>query len=131
MAENETPNTGQERIAELEGLLAGKDEELNKANDRLGKLDDDLKQAVASYKTLIVKSNPDVLPELLSGESITALDNSLARSKELVVRIKSKLEEQVMAMRIPAGAPQRKDLDTGDMSPREKIRWGIVKGSPK
>ncbi len=131
MTENEPQNTGQERLAELEGLLARKSEELNKANDLLAKVDADLKQAVAGYRTMLAKTNPDVLPELLGGETIAALDSSLARSKELVGRIKSRLEEQAGSIRIPAGAPQREGVDVEGMSPREKIRWGIVRGSAK
>ena len=138
MAENEQ-KTGQERISELEGLLAGKAEELNQAssrlaeleksvteaNDRLGKLDGSLKQAVAGYRTMMVKSNPEVLPELLSGETMEALDDSLVKAKELIGKVKSGLEAQAASTRIPAGAPQRAGLDMGSLSPREKIVYGI------
>ena len=66
------------RISELEDLLAQKDEELTEANARIleleqavaelsGKLtiaSSSLAEAVASYRTMVVQANPDVLEEL-------------------------------------------------------------------
>jgi DNA anti-recombination protein RmuC len=108
------------RLAELEKSMA-------EANEKLENLNGSFKQAVASYRTLMVKSNPEVLPELLEGETIEALDKSLSRARELIGKVKSGLEAQAAAARIPAGAPQRAEPDPGSMSSREKIRWGLTK----
>jgi hypothetical protein len=92
-------------------------------------LDCSFKQAVISYKTLITKANPDVLPEMLTGESIEDLDASLGKARELIGKIKTGLETQNKAARVPAGAPQRGAPDTSSLSPREKIRLGMEKAN--
>jgi len=134
-----TQGNEQARIAELQGLLTGKTEELTKAGkhlaelertaaeagDRAGKLDGSLKQAVISYRTLITKANPDVLPEMLTGESVEELDSSLGKARELISKIKNGLQTQSQAARVPAGAPQRGAPDMSGLSSREKIRLGL------
>ena len=113
MVENEQ-NTEQTRVSELEGLLAKQGEELDQANARLAESEriaaeagEQLKGAVLSYRGLIEKTNPEVPAELLAGETIEALDNSLVKAKELITKVKSGLEAQSVNTRIPAGAPQR------------------------
>jgi hypothetical protein len=142
--EQKTPNegstpTGAGRTSELEGLLSSQTEELQgakvrlaemekaliEANERTTRLDGSLKQAVTSYKVLILKANPDILPELLSGETITDLDSSVSQARDLIGKIKSGLESQAGETHIPAGAPQRGAADTSGLSAREKIREGI------
>ena len=87
--------TSGERVAELEKLIAQKDQELAsrdtriseleqaaasleseiatlkqavaESDDSLNKLNESLKQAVTSYKTLVIQSNPDVPDELVTG----------------------------------------------------------------
>ncbi len=137
MSENETKNNGAAvqtaekpdergaRITELEGLLAAKTDELSKAGARLADLEKTVAGAVASYRTVIVQSNPDILPDLIAGETIEALDGSLERARALIGKVKAGLEAQKAAARIPAGAPPRTPADTSSLSPREKIRQGV------
>jgi hypothetical protein len=49
---------------------AGLAESMAKKKDQIATLDGSLKQAVVSYQTLITRSNPDVLPEMLVGDTI-------------------------------------------------------------
>jgi hypothetical protein len=119
------------RISELEGLLAGKTEELTKAGIRLAELEKAAAGAVSRYKAVIVQSNPDVLPELVTGESIEALDGSLAKARELIGKVKVGLEAQKAAARVPAGAPPRGPVDTSSLSSREKINLGVEKARGK
>jgi hypothetical protein len=112
------------------------------ANERLDRLDSSLKSAIASYRALVIRANPDVLPEFISGESIEALDASLARAKDLIGKVRSGLETRAAAaaaaMRVPSGAPQRGAVDAaaaaaaaagsaGSLSPRDKISLGVEK----
>jgi hypothetical protein len=145
MAENEQTNSpapqaaeAAKRIAELEGLLAGKTEELTKAGTRLAELEASASSAAAAavaavsrYKAVIVQSNPDVLPELISGETIEALDGSLAKARDLIEKVKKNLEAKKAADRVPAGAPPRGAADTSGLSSREKISQGVEKARGK
>jgi hypothetical protein len=120
-----------QRVVELEAVLAARNEELSKAGARLAELEKAAAGAVSSYKAVIVQANPDVLPELITGQSIEALDASLAKARELIGKVKTGLEAQKAANRIPAGAPPRAGADTGSLSSREKIRQGVEKARGK
>jgi len=141
------------RIAELENLIAQQDQELASRNTRiseleqmtaslesevatlkqavtesdesLNKLNESLKQAVASYKALVIQSNPDVPEELVTGDSIEAITDSLASAKELVTKIRKGMEAEVSLARVPIGAPERTAPDLSALSPREKIQYAI------
>jgi len=142
-----------ERVVELENLIAQKDQELAsrdtriseleqaaasleseiatlkqavaESDDSLNKLNESLKQAVVSYKTLVIQSNPDVPDELVTGDSIEAITDSLASAKELVTKIRKGMEAEVSLARVPIGAPERTAPDLSALSPREKIQYAI------
>ena len=131
--------TSAARIAELESLLTQKGDELELASTRIAgleqataelneKLTDNgnaLSQAIASYRALAIKSNPDIIEELISGDSIEEIDASLERAQNLIIKVKKGLEEEVSAIRVPAGSPQRAPFDLSILSPREKIQYAI------
>ena len=145
--------TSGERVAELENLIAQKDQELAsrdtriselkqaaasleseiatlkqavaESDDSLNKLNESLKQAVVTYKTLVIQSNPDVPDELVTGDSIEAITDSLASAKELVTKIRRGMEAEVSLARGPSGAPDRTAPDLSALSPREKIQYAI------
>jgi len=154
--QNQNPN-GEElessRVAELEGLIAEKDEglaskdsrisELEQAiadrdnqiaalkqslaelDQRLTELDNSLSQAVSSYRALVVKSSPGVPEELIAGDSIEAIDRSVEDAQTLIDKVRKELEAEIAGARVPAGAPQRTPLDLSALSPREKIQYAI------
>jgi uncharacterized coiled-coil protein SlyX len=127
------------RVAELEQLVAQKESELAAKDSRiteleqavasrdsqLAELEGKLSQAVASYKALVVKANPAVPAELISGESVEEIDQSLANARVLVDRVRQELESEIAAAKIPAGAPPRTPLDFSVLSPKEKIQYAI------
>ena len=120
------------RVIELEGLVAQKDEELAKANTRVSELEQvvaesgrNLAQAISSYKALVVKSNPGVLEELITGDTIDDINASLERAKTIVGMVRQGLEVEMASARVPAGAPERTPTDLSALSPREKIQYGI------
>lgn len=126
------------RLAELEALLTTRNEELAQANARLEEVEqalalsreslsaanDGLNKAVSSYRTLVVKSNPDVLEELIKGDNVEAVDLSLKSARELIGRVKTSIEAEISAARVPAGAPARSSVAV-PLSPREKIQQGM------
>jgi hypothetical protein len=98
---------------------------LNQTNNRLTKLEADLEKATTGYRQMLISNNPDILPELIGGESIEALDRSLSTGRELTEKIKKQLEKQMAAERIPSGAPTRTPPDTENLSSHEKIVYGL------
>ena len=157
--ENQNPpeveESGQsgDRVSELEGLIAQKDEELTKANARIIELEQtvanldnevatlkqavaeseekltsinhSLTEAIASYKALVTQFNPEVLEELITGDTIEAIDESLEEAKTLISRVRQGLEAEITAGKVPAGAPIRTPPDLSALSPREKINYAI------
>ncbi|GAI99084.1 unnamed protein product, partial [marine sediment metagenome] len=142
-----------DRVTELEDLMAQKDEELTKANariieleqtvanldsevvslkqalaeseERLTTINHSLAEAVAVYKDLVAQSNPEVPEELITGDTIEAINESLEKAKTLVNRVKQGLEAEITAGKVPAGAPIRTPPDLSALSPREKINYAI------
>lgn len=141
--ESQNPSNGEEsgesRLTELEGLLAQKDEEMAKANDRITELErvaaeseeklttvsSSLAEAVASYRAAVVESHSEVLEELITGDSIEAINESLKEAQTLVGKVRQGLEAEVALTKIPAGAPERTSPDLSTLSPREKIQYAL------
>ncbi len=120
------------RILQLEQALADKDGEiadlkqaLHEAKQTLDELGKALPQAVAAYKELVVQVNPGVLAELITGDTIEEVNESLKNARALMERVRQEMEAEASKTRIPAGAPQRAPLDLSALSPREKIQYGI------
>ena len=154
--QNENPvgeELAQSRVAELESLLAQKEEEFSLANARFTELEQTvaslegevatlkqsnlesdqkltevssaLSQAVASYKARVIESSPEIPIDLIAGETIEAIDNSLENAKSLISKVREGLEAQIKLVKIPAGAPPRAPIDLSVLSPREKIQYAI------
>jgi len=141
--ESQIPSNGEEsgesRLTELEGLLAQKDEELAKTSDRITELEgavaeseeklttisSSLAEAVASYRAVVTESHPEVLEELITGDSIEAINESLQEAQTLVGKVRQGLEAEITLAKIPAGAPERTSPDLSALSPREKIQYAL------
>ncbi len=153
--EPELSVVSEDRITELEGLVAQRDEELTQANtrfveleqavatkdgeittlkqsndgleERLTTVSNSLIEAVASYKAVVVQANPEVVEELVSGDTIEFINESLNKAKTLVSKVREGLETEISLARVPAGAPERTSPDLSALSPREKIQYAIGK----
>jgi len=133
-------------IAELENLLAARDQEITtkdshvseleltvsnlqqsiaESNDNLAQLKESLTQAVGSYRALVVQAKPEVLEELVTGDSIEAINESLRSAEELIGKVKMSIAEEIASARVPAGAPQRTPPDLSALSSREKIHYAL------
>ncbi len=120
------------RLEELEEAIAGKDGEIaglkqdrNELEDRLASLNSSFNEAVASYKMMMVRANPEVIEDLISGDTIESVNESLDRAKALVSRVRQGVEAEISLAKVPAGAPERKPPDLSALSPREKIQYAI------
>jgi septal ring factor EnvC (AmiA/AmiB activator) len=119
-------------IIRLEQELAGRDSEivalkqaLGEAERRLTEIGKALPQAVAAYKALVIQGNPGVLAELITGDTVEEVNESLKNAQALVERVRQEMEAEAAKTRIPAGSPQRAPLDLSALSPREKIQYAI------
>ena len=120
------------RLAELEQVVAGKDSEIadlkqnrDELEGRLTILSNSLAQAVASYKAMVVQANPEVINELITGDTIESINESLGRAKDLVKKVRQGIETETYLAKVPAGAPERTSPDLSALSPREKIQYAI------
>ena len=136
---NEAKDEESLHLIELKSLVRDKDRALAKANARISELEqvlveseeklkttnDSLAEAIVSYKKLVIENSPEVPEELIGGESVPAVNQSLEQARSLVSRVKQGLEAEIQATRVPAGAPQRTSPDLSALSPREKIQYGV------
>jgi flagellar biosynthesis/type III secretory pathway protein FliH len=120
------------KVAALETAVAEKDAALSEAKKTLDAQTHDFgvmkmgyEAAVTAYRKLAVGSNPIFSDELITGTTIAEVDASMKKVAGLAEGIKTKLEAELKATVIPAGAPERSGPDTSGMSPREKIKAGI------
>jgi hypothetical protein len=118
-------------VNELEDILINKDSEistLTQLKDNLEKqiegLNRSLMDAVSGYRAMVIQSNHEIPEEMLSGDTIEAIGESLKRAKTLVGKVRKSLETDLLTSQFPAGAPER-SVPVLDMSPREKILHGI------
>lgn len=126
------PAVADARIAELEQAVSEKDSEITALKQSVAELDEQvatasssLAEAVLSYKGMIIASNPDVMGELISGDTTESIDDSLEKAKSLIGKVRQGLEAEISLARVPAGAPERRPPDLSALSPREKIQSAI------
>jgi uncharacterized coiled-coil protein SlyX len=120
------------QISELEQALAERDEQINtlkqsvaELETKLTELADSRSQALASYRALVISSNPDLPEELIAGDNVEEIDQSLAGARALIDRVRQRLETEIAGARIPAGAPLRTPADLSVLSPQEKIQYAM------
>ena len=92
---------------------------------RLTAVNDSLSKAVTSYKGAVVRANPEVIEELITGDSIASIDESLSQAKELVSKVRRGVQSEISLAKVPAGAPERTRPDLSALSPREKIQYAM------
>ena len=119
-------------ISRLEQSLTAKDSEiadlkqsLNEVRGESVRLDNTLAEAVKAYRELTLQANPGVLAELITGDTVGDVDESLKNARTLMDKVRQEIEAVTSKARIPAGAPQRTPQDTSVLSPREKIQYAI------
>lgn len=120
------------RLIELAQVLSNKDSELATLRqaeaglrEKLTALSDSLAGAVANYKAVVLQSNPEVVEELISGDSIESINDSLSKAKSLVNKVRLGVEAEILSVRVPAGAPERTSPNLSPLSPREKIKQAL------
>jgi len=129
--ENELKARGA-RIIKLEQDLATKESEILALKNELDGLkqavvdrDKAMAQAVADFKETVIQANIGLPPELIAGDTIAAVKESLHNARAVVEKVRQEMDAAAAQARIPAGAPQRLAPDLSGLSPREKIQQGL------
>jgi len=79
---------------------------------------------LATVRELILRAHPDVVPELIAGESIDALLASVEPAQAAWQR----LAERIGVPPVPAGGAKPLAVDPERLSASEKIRRGLARG---
>jgi hypothetical protein len=126
-----------EALAELQALTEAEAETTSAAEQALEATRRELEEerrlalaAVARYRDAALAAEPDLPPELVSGETLEEVDTSLAAARRTVAQIRQRLAEesesaQSFGRGFPAGAPARLGSSTEGMSAAEKIAQGL------
>ena len=105
-------NQLEQKTAEFEKVIADKESEIAALRKSEGELQEklfavskSLTEAVARYKARVIQMNPGITEELISGETIEAVEISLEKAIGLIRRVKKSIEKEISNTRVPAGAP--------------------------
>jgi len=87
--------------------------------------------AVARYRDAVLATEPQLPPELVSGQTVEEVDASLAAARRTVAAIRQRLTEaaEPSLRGFPAGAPARLGGATDGLSAAEKIARGLEQRS--
>ena len=114
----------QERAARDSEIVALK-QAMEDAEGRIKETGENLTKAVASYKEQVIQGNPGVPADMIVGETVEEIDESLKKALALIEKVRQEMEAEASKMRIPGGAPQRTPMDLSGLSAREKIQYAI------
>ena len=119
-------------INRLEQTLAARDSEIDGLKRSLSDLkvesdglSENLTRTVAAYREITLQANPGVPVEIITGNSIDEINESLKNARALVDKVRQEIEVENTQTRIPAGAPSRTAQDIASLSPREKIQRAL------
>lgn len=84
------------------------------------------RQDAERYRQALLRTEPEVPPELVTGATVDEVDTSLAAARATVQAVRRHLAHQAAGVRVPAGAPLRGEPDAGALSPRQKIALALV-----
>lgn len=84
-------------------------------------------EALAAYRELVLRAEPELPPELITGGTLGDVNASIESARAMVAHVQAALTRSNAAAVVPAGAPLRVLVpDTSQMSAREKLSYGIA-----
>ena len=110
-----------ERTSELSTLKTN----IEQGNTQIASLRQSRDEAVGKYKASLTAINPLIPQEMITGDTIEAIDTSLELARGLVQKIQDGLDVQRESETVPIGSPPRTGPITQDMSSRQKITYGL------
>ena len=125
--------TQAETLAQTKAELVSRDDELTVLRDGLAaarseaeELRAGLRSAAEKYRQAVLATRTEVPPDLVGGETVEEVDRQLEAALSMVAQLKSHLDSQAQAQRVPTGAPARRAPDLATLSPTEKISHGLA-----
>ena len=122
-----------DHIAELETLLdrervaaAATQDALNTAGAELAAVKESRTEAIGACRDALRLAHPELPPDLIKGESVQELTDSVSGAQALVGKVRAALEQERSASRVPAGAPVDSGPDLSGLSARETISAGVT-----
>ncbi len=115
----------EQAVAAKESEIAALKKELDGLKQTLDELHKTIAQAVVAYKGMVMAANPGLPAELITGDTIEAINESVKNAHAIMEKVRQEMEAAAARTRIPAGAPQRTALDLSGLSSREKIQQGL------
>ena len=112
-------------ISDLQAQLAHATQGSDATTAELTQVKDAHTRAVAKYLDAVKLANPTIPGEVIAGDTIEAIDTSVAKATAIAGAVKASLEAQAKETRVPAGAPPRGEIAIEGLSPKEKIAAGI------
>ena len=125
-AQAETLVQAKTELASRDAELAALSDEVAAARSEAEELRVGLRSAAEKYRQAVLASRAEVPPDLVSGETVEEVDRQLESALRMVAQLKSHLESQAQAQRVPTGAPARRTPDTAALTPTEKISYGLA-----
>ena len=115
----------EEQLNGLTQQLEGKTKEMEEAAAKLANVSGSLDTAVAKYLGVAKALNPSVPEDIIGGGTVEEIDAAVEKGKAIVEAVRTAMEAEAAAGKVPAGAPERGGIGTEGMTPREKIAAGI------
>jgi hypothetical protein len=104
----------EERRAEIAALRAELEQERERSRAALGR-----------YREAALVAEPGLPPDLVAGDTLDELEESLAAARRTVASIRERLAVEEQGRGFPAGAPARARPSTAGLSAQEKIAMGL------
>jgi chromosome segregation ATPase len=113
------------RIQELEAEVQQATGERDQLTGRIAELQEVTNRAVESYRSVVVRANPQLPPDLITGTTIEEVDRAMDRARSITDQVRKNLEAQAAATRVPAGAPAQQAPSLEGLTSRQLIEQGI------
>src|SRR3989304_285574 len=107
----------EDRLSQLQAQVEGKEGDVKALQERLS-------LAAQKYRALLLQGAPDLPEERVGGGSVEEVEKSFLAAREVVEKVKRRLEARLREERVPAGAPARTPPDLPALSPQEKKAYG-------
>ncbi len=114
-----------EELTQAHDEAQARDQELAAQGERGQELESQAREAAERYRELVLAQSPELPAELVLGDTVQQVDESVERARETVSKVRGHLESQAQAGRVPVGAPPRSGPDFSTLSPEEKISYGL------